>query len=80
MHVTISIPRPAGCPCCAAEEAADAFKLKAFIERVGNVLGEKTEIEILFDSSKDAPIVKIDGKEVSSGRYPDGVELRRFLI
>ncbi len=79
MHVTIRIPRPAGCPCCAAEESADAMRLKAFIERVKSILGEKAEIEVLFDSSKDTPIVLIDGKTVSSGRYPGSEEMRDYL-
>jgi hypothetical protein len=80
MRITISIPRPAGCPCCAAEDAADALKLKAFIERVKNVIGEKAKIEVVFDSSDDTPSVSIDGKRVSSGRYPDSDELSGFLI
>jgi len=75
MRVTIRIQRPAGCPCCASEESSDALRLKAFIEQVKGVLGEKTVIEVLFDSSNDTPKVSIDGKVISSGRYPDSEEL-----
>jgi glutaredoxin len=78
MRVTIRIPRPAGCPCCATEDAADAMRLKAFIEQVKNIFGEKAQIEILFDSSKDTPNVSINGKEVSCGRYPDPEELNGY--
>ena len=80
MKVVIHIARPACCPCCAADEASDAMKLKAFIERVKNILGERTEIELIFTSSKDTPKVVIDGKEISSGRYPDTDDLASFLI
>jgi hypothetical protein len=54
------------------------MRLKAFIEQVKSVLGEKALIEILFDSSKDTPRVLIDGKVLSSGRYPDAEELGAF--
>jgi hypothetical protein len=73
--VTIRIQRPAGCPCCAAEEAMDAMRLKSFIEQARSVLGENAQIEVLFDSSKDTPKVSIDGKVLSEGRYPDVEEL-----
>jgi hypothetical protein len=79
MLVTIRIPRPAGCPCCAAEEAMDAMRIKSFIERAKNVLGEEAEIEIVFDSSKDTPNVSIDGKVLCKDRYPDSEELREYF-
>jgi hypothetical protein len=76
MRITIRIPRPAGCPCCAAEEASDAMRLKSFIEQARGVLGEKAQIEVLFDSSGDTPDVSLDGKVLSRGRYPDAEELK----
>ncbi|MFZ2454892.1 MAG: hypothetical protein WAX07_00215 [Candidatus Altiarchaeia archaeon] len=79
MRVTIRIQRPAGCPCCATDDAADAMRLKAFIEQARSVLGEKTVIEVLLDSSNDTPNVSIDGKMLSSGRYPDSEELGEYL-
>lgn len=78
MRVTIRIPRPAGCPCCASEESADAMRLKAFIEQIKSLLGEETKIEIVFDSSKDTPKIAIDGRIISNGRYPDAEELGDF--
>ena len=41
MRVTIRIPRPAGCPCCSAEEASEAMRLKSFIEKVKDILGRR---------------------------------------
>lgn len=79
MKITIHIPRPAGCPCCAAEETLDAMRLKAFIEQARSVLGDKAEIEIVFDSSKDTPRVSIDGKQLSQGRYPDYEEMKGVI-
>jgi hypothetical protein len=78
MRLIIRIPRPAGCPCCSAEDAADALRLKAFIEQARSVLGERAEIEIVFDSQGDSPKVSIDGKVLSEGRYPDAEELRNI--
>ena len=79
MRVTIRIPRPGGCPCCSAEEEIEAMRLKSFIEKVKDILEEKAEIDVLFDSQVDTPNVSIDGKVLSEGRYPDNVELKNII-
>jgi hypothetical protein len=75
-----------GCPCC-SDGNEEAIRCSAFVEKASQKYGESTQIRVFSAASEEflklrstrsggkltAPVVIVDGKIVSAGKYPHNV-------
>ena len=88
-EVIIYVETP-GCSCCGGEDKGNLFALKDFVDKVKEILGKETTIKINPDSSEEfqklkrgvkkrirPPIVILNGKIISNGKYPSAEKLKK---